>query len=186
MRAINRRRSLVAMLLLGIVVSAAAHREPGSLTTIKWNASSGKTEIVHRLHSHDAELGVGQVLGIADLSVLDLEGRAVMALYVEDRFRIAAGEENIALELIGAELAGDYVLVYQEHSAELPVQIRVNDSILRDAYPAQINQVNIEDGDTVRSLVFAADDDWLSYEFANVSEHRPQRTRSTAKTQKAP
>lgn len=166
MRAINCRRAFVVVLLLGIAVSAAAHREPGSLTTIQWNASSGRTEIVHRLHSHDAEIGVGEIMGIADLSVLELEGRAVIALYAESRFRIAAGAEDIELDLIGAELAGDYVLVYQEHSAELPPQIRIHDSILRDVYPAQINQVNIEDGDTVHSLVFTAEDDWLSYEFA--------------------
>jgi len=113
MRAINCRRSLVGVLLLGIALSAAAHREPGSLTTIKWNASSGKTEIVHRLHSHDAELGVGQVLGIADLSVLDIEGRAIIALHVETRFRIAAGEEEIQLDyssgcLSGADQSGQY------------------------------------------------------------------------------
>jgi len=120
------------------------------------------------LHSHDAELGVGRVLGIADLSVLDLEGRATIALYVEARFRIAADQEDIELDLIGAELASDYVLVYQEYSAKLPAQIRVHDSILRDVYPAQVNQVNIEDGDTVHSLVFTAGDDWLSYEFARL------------------
>ena len=168
MRSIYRRRSLVGVLLFGIALSTAAHREPGSLTTITWNTSSGKTEIVHRLHSHDAELGVGQVLGRADLSVLELEGRANIALYVEARFRIAAGEMDIRLDLVGAELAGDYVLVYQEHSAELPAQIRVHDSILQDAYPAQINQVNIEDDDTVHSLVFTKDDDWLSYKFSQV------------------
>jgi len=166
LRAIICRRLFFGVLLLGIAVSAAAHREPGSLTTIKWNVSSGRTEIVHRLHSHDAELGVGQILDIADLSVLDLEGQAIIALYVEARFRIAADEEDIELDLIGAELAGDYVLVYQEHSAELPAQIRVYDSILQDVYPAQINQVNIEDGDIVHSLVFTAGDDWLSYGFA--------------------
>jgi len=176
MRAIYGRRSLVGVLLLGIALSAAAHREPGSLTTIKWNAASEKTEITHRLHSHDAELGVGQVLGIADLSVLNLEGRANIALYVEARFRIAVGDEDIQLELIGAELAGDYVLVYQEHSAEFPAQIRVHDSILRDVYPAQINQVNIEDGDTAHSLVFSADDDWLAYEFAQVQTTQRLKT----------
>ena len=176
MRGINCRRSLVGALLLGIALSAAAHREPGSLTTIKWNASSGKTEIVHQLHSHDAELGVGQALGIADLSVLNLEGRANIALYVEARFRIATGEEDIQLDLIGAELAGDYLLVYQEHSAELPAQIRIHDSILRDVYPAQINQVNIEDGDTAHSLVFSADDDWLSYAFAQAQPTQGLKT----------
>ena len=176
MRTINRRRSLVGVLLLGIALGAAAHREPGSLTTIKWNASSSKTEIVHRLHSHDAELGVGEVLGIADLSVLDLEGRAIIALYVEARFRIAAGEELIQLDLIGAELAGDYLLVYQEYAAELPAQIRAHDSILRDVYAAQINQVNIEDGESVHSLVFTADDDWLSYEFSQVKTSQRSKT----------
>ena len=168
MRAINRRRSLVGVLLLSIALSAAAHREPGSLTTIKWNVSSGRTEIVHRLHSHDAELGVGQILDIADLSVLDIEGRAIIALYVEARFHVAAGEEDISLDLIGAELAGDYVLVYQEVAGQLPDEILIYDSILRDIYPAQINQVNIADGDSVHSLLFTADKDWHAYKFQHV------------------
>ena len=99
-----RRHPFVLVLLLGFALTAVAHREPGSLTTIKWNPASRKTEIVHRLHSHDAELGVAAVLSIPDLSVLDLEGRANIALYVEARFRIATVEEDIRLDLVGAEL----------------------------------------------------------------------------------
>ena len=155
----------IAVAVLGFALSSAAHRAPGSLTTIEWNPASEKTEIVHRLHSHDAELGVGAALDIPDLSVHDLEGRANIALYVEARFSITSGEDNLRLELVGAELVGDYILVYQVQAGRLPQEIRVFDSILRDIYPEQINQVNIQDGDSVRTLAFSDDDDWHSYRF---------------------
>ena len=78
-----------------VSTAAHAHRAPGSLTTIEWNPRSGKTEIVHRLHSHDAELGVGTVAGIGDLSVLSLEERAHIALYMEERFAIATRDGRL-------------------------------------------------------------------------------------------
>ena len=142
-----------------------AHRGPGSLTTIKWNSASERTEIVHRLHTHDAELGVGAFFDILDLSVMDVEGRAHIALYVEERFHIKmSSADELQLELIGAEVSGNYILVYQESPVRLTGNIQIRDDILRDAYPAQLNQVNIEDGDSVRSLKFTKDDGWLSYE----------------------
>ena len=150
---------------LAAAVSANAHRAPGSLTSVRWNAQSGKTEIVHRLHSHDAELGVGTIVGITDLSVLSLEGRAYIALYVEERFTIAGPDGRLNLDLIGAELAADHVLVYQEWPGRLTGKIRVRDDILRDVFPAQVNQVNIDDGGTVRTLAFAGDDGWRGFEF---------------------
>ncbi|NOX70141.1 MAG: hypothetical protein GXP15_13215 [Gammaproteobacteria bacterium] len=158
------RRTIVAAAALGIACSAFAHRAPGSLTTIKWNATSGRTEIVHRLHSHDAELGVGDVLKRVDLSAIDLAGRAYIALYVEERFRMADANGELELSLVGAILEGDHILVYQEYAGRLPHTVRIRDDILRDAYPAQVNQVNIEDGDATHSLVFANDDEWHRYE----------------------
>jgi len=159
------RHPIVAVVALGWALTSFAHRAPGSLTTIEWNQATGKTEIIHRLHSHDAELGVGSVLALTDLSALDLEGRAYIALYVEERFRIASEDGDLALALVGAELAGDHVLVFQELSGRLPGKIHVLDGILRDIYPTQINQVNIEDGESVHSLAFTDDDDWQLYEF---------------------
>ena len=154
----------VAIAALGLALTASAHREPGSLTSIEWNEASGKTEIVHRLHSHDAELGIGAALDRPDLSALDLAGRAYIALYVEERFHIAGDDGELPLTLIGAELEGDHVLIYQEYAGQLPRNLRIRDDILRDAYPAQVNQVNIEDGNTTHSLLFADDDEWHSYE----------------------
>jgi hypothetical protein len=164
-RPAHRRGFVAAVALLGISLAADAHRAPGSLTTIGWNSRSGTTEIVHRLHTHDAELGVGEILGIPDLSVETLEGRAQIALYAEERFRIAGEDGELPLDLVGAELAGDYLLVYQEYAGRLPARIQVRDDLLRDVFAAQVNQVNVEDGDTVRSLVFAGDDGWQTYLF---------------------
>ena len=156
---------VIAIAALGCALTAFAHRAPGSMTTIEWNPATERTEIIHRLHSHDAELGVGAILDMSDLSVLDLEGRVYIALYVEERFRIADDDGDLRLALVGAELAGDHVLVFQEWSGRLPAKFRVYDGILRDVYPTQINQVNIDDGGTVHSLAFADDDDWQVYEF---------------------
>ena len=164
-------RRLAGAILAGVVVlavalpSTEAHRAPGSLSTIEYNPRTGNTEIVPRLHSHDAELGIGTMLEMPDLSVLSIEGRAWIALYVEEHFQIESEEGPVRLSMVGADLAADYVLVYQEVSGRLPDVIRVRDDILRDAFPEQINQVNIDTGETVRSLVFAADDEWRRFEF---------------------
>ena len=156
---------IAVIALLGLASVCLAHRAPGCLTTIEWNELSGHTEIIHRLHTHDAELGVGSALDIPGLSVGDIEGRAHIALYVEENFQIRAGEIELELELIGAELSGNYILVYQELPGHLPQNILIRDDILRDAFPVQLNQVNIKDGASVHSLVFSKKDDWLGYNF---------------------
>lgn len=156
---------IIALTLIAVASSAMAHRAPGSLTTVKWNETSGRTEIIHRLHSHDAETGVGSFMNMTDLSVEDVEGRAHIAIYVEEHFHIKTGEKELQLELVGVELSGNNILVYQEFPGRLPQNILIHDSILRDIFPVQMNQVNIEDGDKVHSLIFAKDIGWLSYEF---------------------
>jgi len=162
----RRRRDGVAAVLLGLLaLPTLAHRAPGSLSTIEWNPATGRTEVVHRLHSHDAELGVGEILGLPQLSVQSVTGRAHVALYVEERFLIETESGPLALELVGAELAGDYLLVYQEWPGRLPAGIRLRDDLLRDAFPDQVNQVNIDDDGSVRTLVFAGDAAWLDFEF---------------------
>lgn len=153
------------MLLVLLALPTAAHRAPGSLSSIEWNEATGRTEIVHRLHSHDAELGVGEVLRLPRLTVQTIEGRAHIALYAEERFRIEDESGALPLELVGAELAGDYLLVYQEWTGRLPARIRLRDDLLRDVFPEQVNQVNIDDAGSVRTLVFSGDIEWLGFEF---------------------
>lgn len=155
----------VLIVLLLALLPAAAHRAPGSLSTIDFNAATGMLEIVHRLHLHDAEIGVAAVLDDPQLSLSQLESRARVALYVEERFQIMSGDAVIGLRLVGAEIAGDYLMVYQERNGPLPAKIRIRDDILRDAFEGQVNQVNIANGAAVRTLTFATDDVWHTFEF---------------------
>ena len=138
---------------------------PGSLSTIKTNPSTGSIEIIHRLHNHDAELGVTAVLNDRSITLDTLVGRAQLALYVEERFLIAEFADGVVgapleLDLVGAELDGEFVLVYQELGGELPDVIAVRNDILRDVLPAQVNHVNIAVAGEVRTLTFQGDDEW--------------------------
>ena len=157
--------AIAATSALCVAALAFAHRMPGSISTVKRSASGDVIEIIHRLHSHDAELGVAAVLGKGNISLEDLVGRAQLALYVEERFRIAdfvdgRVGDRLALELIGAELDGEFVLVYQEFAGDLPVQLAIRDDILRDVFPEQVNHVNVALGGEVRSVTFSGDDEW--------------------------
>lgn len=140
---------------------------PGSLSTIKRNPQTGAVEIIHRLHNHDAELGVMTILNDRTITLDQLVGRAQLALYVEERFLVADyvdGEVGapLQLEMVGAELDGEFVLVYQELEGELPAAIAVRNDILRDVFPAQVNHVNIAANGEIRSLTFQGDDEWQS------------------------
>ena len=158
------------VLIMCAALPVAAHRAPGSVSTIEYNRHTGMLEVIHRLHLHDAEVGVAAALDDPSLSLSTLESRARVALYVEERFQIQSDGAQLGLALVGAEIAGDYLLVYQERRGELPRQISVRDDILRDAFPAQINQVNISDGDRVRTLSFSGDDTWRQFEFGAAAE----------------
>ena len=158
---------VVAVLLAGFWPAADAHRMPGSLSTIKPAASGGHMEIIHRLHTSDAEEGLAAVLNDRTFTLGGLASRARLALYVEEKFVVAAAADGqigapLPLELVGAELDGEFVLVYQELESSLPAEIAVRDDILRDVFPGQVNLLNIAVDGRVRSLTFAGDDEWLT------------------------
>lgn len=141
---------------------AEAHRMPEGLTTVTPNPNTRRVDIVHRLHVHDAELALAEVLQDAHLDLSSLEMQARFALYVEQKFELQdkASKVSLELQLIGAELEGDYVLVYQQSSDPLPLWLAVRDDVLRDVFPDQINKVNISGGASVRTLMFGGDDKW--------------------------
>lgn len=150
-------------MLTALTVSAFAHREPGILTTIEWNNSIERTEIIHRIHTHDAELGVAMVDNLPLLSVGNTEGMARIALYVENHFSILNEEGSLDIELVGAELIGDYIFVYQEWIDPLSTNIFIKNEILREIYPLQINQVNIISEGNIRTLTFTEKEIVLPY-----------------------
>lgn len=169
-RPIHQIAVIVATAVLGLAAIADAHRMPGSISTVKWNTAGDSIEIIHRLHAHDAELGLATVLGESRFSLETLIGRAQLALYVEERFSLAAqagGQPGgrLPLELLGAELDGEFVLVYQEFAGELPKSLAIRNDILRDVFPGQVNHVNVATDGPVRSVTFSNDDVWQLLKF---------------------
>lgn len=164
MPARRQRRAAALFGLLLFVCLAEAHRQPVGLTAVTFNAETGTTEIVHRFHRHDAELGLVQLLRKPDVLLIDLESQARFALYVAENFAIAPaiGAEPLALELIGAELEGDEIIIYQEYAGKLPDGIAIRDAVLQDVYADQVNHVNLHGSAGMKTLTFTVDDGWKS------------------------
>ena len=163
--AIRTNAVIVATAALCVAGLSLAHRMPGSISTVKRSASGDTIEIIHRLHTHDAEMGIAVTTGKRNVSLETLVDRAQLALYVEAQFSIAEFRDRkigtkLALELVGAELDGEFVLVYQEFAGDLPAGIAIRDDILRDVFPGQVNHVNVAIGGEVRSVTFSGDDEW--------------------------
>jgi|TARA_B110000914_G_scaffold83573_1_gene73637 hypothetical protein len=97
------------------------------------------------------------------LSVANDEGLARIALYVESHFSILNAEGPLDIGLVGAELVGNYVFIYQEWIEPLSANIFIKNDILREIYPLQINQVNIISGDSIRTLIFTENETLLPY-----------------------
>jgi hypothetical protein len=147
--------SLVVGLLLGAAGQVQAHRQHINWTSITWNPTSQQLEIEHQLHEHDAQLILGKLQqALPDL--LRTTDRARVALYVAERFSLTLADQNPApLELIGAELSGSMLFVYQSMTlASAPEALTISTRILMDLYPDQINKVNIDITQPTQTLSF--------------------------------
>lgn len=163
---VGRRRILAlagAGLLLGAAPMARAHRAKAALTLVRFNRTSGVLEVEHTLHAHDAEMALNQIAKLSTPDLSQLDDRARLALYVEARFALTPpGGPSLALKLLGAELDGEEVRVYQEMPMTAPpAKLSVRNMILRDVFPVQINQVNFDlygDPARIRTLTFLGGD----------------------------
>lgn len=132
------RLSGAARFCLGAVLAAAAllaqaHRGHAVWTDITWNGEG--FEIVHRLHLADA-ITIQRSRGDA-APIETLRSQALVALYVEERFTLLVDGERITPATIGAEIEDDFLLVYQEWRAPLPVDRfpDIDNRILLDLEP---------------------------------------------------
>jgi hypothetical protein len=147
--------SLVTALLLTAAGQVQAHRQHMNWTTITWNAESLQLEIEHRLHEHDAQLILGD-LQPSMPNLVRTADRARVALYVAEQFSLALTDQGPAsLELVGAELNGNMLFVYQTLSLEkIPAALTISTHILMDVHPDQINKVNIDITRPTQTLTF--------------------------------
>jgi len=136
------------------------HRINEAFTTVVWNAEANTLEVSHRLHLHDA---IEVLSNNADLDLL--ENRARLALYAADHFLFYVGEAELCdLEILGAQIEGVYIYVYQEcNMPGPPTRVGILPTFFNDKIANQTNDVNIEIGGQIKSLSFSAGDrvQWL-------------------------
>ena len=132
----------------------AAHEAARVETEVTLNANGG-VEIIHVLQLSAAQrlLYKADVIDKNDLT--GLKSRAQAALYASERFSLKADGNDIPLDILGAEVAGGHLYIYQTGTlSELPENWSAQNTILRDLSPRFDNLINVPTKDGIQTLVF--------------------------------
>ena len=152
-------RLLAALLMLGLALPAQAHQQKAAITSVEHNPRSGMIEVVHTIPLHDAEHALRhQGKAGADL-IGDVESRREFARYAVERFTIATRGEALELTMLGTQIVGNSVLVYQEGASPgLGAEVTISSQVLTDIWLRQVNSVNVGRGTSPETLVFRGGD----------------------------
>ena len=151
----KRWRLLAASLLACASMAAGAHNFHMGIADISYNAASGSTEVVHTYTGHDVEALLTNLYQ-RQFDLSNPEDEAVLRKYLEKRFALlGADKAPLAIKWIGLAAGPQSVVVYQEiENTPLSSATMIEDEVMIDFLPDQINTVNINEGGTVRSLSF--------------------------------
>ena len=151
---------LVAMLLaVPASAPALAHQQKVTITTVEHNARTGLLEVVHQIPLHDAEHALRrQGVSGADI-VEDTDSRRAFAAYVTERFSITREGEPLTLTVLGSEIDGGNLVIYQEApSPGIGAELSVRSLVLTDIWVRQTNRVNVGPSISPTTLIFRAGD----------------------------
>ncbi|NVJ60182.1 MAG: hypothetical protein HWE27_07330 [Gammaproteobacteria bacterium] len=157
----------LAITLYVIANSAYSHQQKESYTTVTINARTEKLEVMQRFYLHDAEHALNLVTGGKANLALDEQAQAKFASYISQSFGLlnAAGKP-ISLEFIGFETEGKYLWVYQEGNPPGDMsKMSVKMTSLQDVWSQQINHINFELLDQVKSVRLSHLDNWVEVVF---------------------
>lgn len=141
---------------LTVAAPAQTHRLARTETEIRIT-DDGAVSVIHVYHLQDAQSALFQAKLIDQPDLSSLRARAKLALYTQERFAIAAGDVTVPLEIIGAEIEGDSVYIYQEGQIG-DGTLTIDARMLRDLIKNQSNSVNIVRNDQTTTLEFLGDD----------------------------
>lgn len=152
----TRRAVLIGCAGAGLAQPAWAHRLARTETDVRI-ATDGTVAVTHVYHIQDAQTALYKagLLERPDLS--SLRARAQLALYTASNFALIVGDEPIQLDIVGAEIEGDSVFVYQEGRLS-DGDLTVSASMLRELVHGQRNSVNIVKNGQTQTLDFSGDD----------------------------
>ncbi len=151
------RMVLALIVLAGAVVAPAfSHQQKAAITKVLFNPRTGNIEVMHRFYLHDAEHAVRQIFG-KDADILgSSETQSLFADYVGERFAMTDdGVSALPLVPVGFEIERQFFWVYQETPAKADIEhLTIRHDALRDLWPQQINTVNIEGLDEIKTATF--------------------------------
>tara|TARA_B100001105_G_scaffold50177_1_gene37780 strand:+ start:101 stop:598 length:498 start_codon:yes stop_codon:yes gene_type:complete len=147
----------LALTLCFSSMQATAHRQHHMWTTIVQADARGLIEISHRIHAKDA-LQVLQNLGVVRPELTSIKELAQLALYLESTFTVTDPSGQLTLpQLIGSELEGNFVFIYQELVSNLaPNEYSYQSSGLMEVHSDQVNYVQIHLHNSIQTLEFRA------------------------------
>jgi len=135
-----------------------AHDAPRVETVVTLD-DTGEVEVTHTLQLSAAQRLLFKA-GIIDKNdMTGLRARAQAALYSSERFELMADGKTVPLNIIGAEIGGGHLYIYQTGSLNvLPQKWSAKNSILRDLSPRFDNVINVPTEDGIRTIVFSESD----------------------------
>lgn len=146
----------IRLLLATVLLAAAAgwaHESSHVLSTVTVNPRSGQLEVIHRFVLHDVEHALRRFDGGPTDVLANARDRQRFSAYVQDRFFLRVDDQPVALALVGEELEGRYLWIYQE--ADPPVtatSMTVVNRVL--AEPPRHHLVKVQLKGLIGSLVF--------------------------------
>ncbi|MGJ9420490.1 DUF6702 family protein [Massilia sp. CMS3.1] len=148
-------KNAFAAALLLCSAMASAHRFHAGITDISFNARTGNTEIVHTYMAHDVEALLANLYG-RQFDLTDPDDQDVLRKYVEGRFWIGGQDKaRLPLRWVGMTADPEKVTVFQEiEQTPLWKAGAIHDNVLIDFIPDQVNTVNLNEGNAVRTLTF--------------------------------
>jgi hypothetical protein len=151
---------VLAALAVALSPPGAAHQLKEALTTVEVNERTGLVEVIHRFWLHDAEHALGSLGGLTGDLRREAPLREAFARYVARQFVLADAERRpLDVQLLGAELEGSFIWVYQEMDAARFEDIAwIGHGSMQEVWSDQLNQVNVKRPSGTRSLYLHAGD----------------------------
>jgi hypothetical protein len=148
-------KAMIGAALLCLCSAVSAHRFHAGIADISFNARTGSTEIVHTYMAHDVEALLANLYG-RQFDLTDPGDQDALRKYVEPRFWLQGQDrDRLKVRWVGMTIDPTNVTIYQEVE-QTPVWkvVAVHNKVLVDFLPDQVNTVNLNDGNAVRTLTF--------------------------------
>lgn len=139
------KKILISILFFGVAASAAAHTYFFGMTDINLNEQSKHIEIIHQFTAHDIENAIAETKQ-EHFSPEHPKYDQYIKAYFEEHFVVKRKNKAIKLNWLGFEMKRGQLFVYQESmQRNFLANLMVNNTILTNTYPKQINTVNYQD-----------------------------------------